>query len=125
MTNLDVKVADYPHFYVNIKEAGLYVGSMKNDNRVLHTGWLMNIGYFSLIGNTTDFGVFNTTQSITRVSGLVLSPQVFAVMNITGWLKLRTGLTYCVFSFEDQTMVRKSDLNNVSLSFGFIIGRFK
>jgi len=125
VSNLDVKVAVYPHLFVNIKEGGLFVGSMKNDTKVLHTGWLLNMGYFSLNADNENFAIFNDQHPIIGLSGLVLSPQVFAEMNITNWMKLRTGLSYSFYSFEDQSTIKKTDLNNLSLIVGFIFGKFK
>ena len=73
----------------------------------------------------TDFGLFREHNPLVQLNGLVLSPQVFAETNITGWLKLRTGLTYSFYSFEDQSLIKKTDLNNIALTFGFILGKFK
>jgi len=124
VSNLDATVIDYPNFYINIRQAGLFVGNMINAKRILHTGWQLNIGYFSLTGSETDVGIFNAEKSITRLNGLVLSPQFYAELNINRWMKLRTGLSYCMYSFEDQSVIKNSNLNNVSLSFGFIFGKF-
>jgi len=124
VSNLDATVIDYPNFYINIRQAGLFVGNMINAKRILHTGWQLNAGCFSLTGSKTDAGILNTEQTITRLNGLVLSPQFYAELNINRWMKLRTGLSYCMYSFEDQSMIKNSNLNNVSLSFGFIFGKF-
>ncbi|MDD4971217.1 MAG: hypothetical protein PHT07_17450 [Paludibacter sp.] len=125
VSNLEIKTANDSPLFVNIKEAGLFVGKTNNDARVIHTGWLLNMGYFSLTGDKTDFALFRERYPLVQLSGLVLSPQVFAEMNITGWLKLRTGLTYSFYSFEDQSLIKKTDLNNIALTFGFIIGKFQ
>lgn len=124
VSNLDVKAATFPHLFVNIRQGGLLVGKMNNASKAIHTGWLLNIGYFSLAGDETDFALFQSNNPKVTVNGLVLTPQVFAETNITRWMKLRTGISYSFYSFEDQYIIKKSDLNNVSLTFGFIFGKF-
>jgi len=124
ISNLDAHVADYSGLFVNIKQGGLFIGSMTKNVCKLHYGWLLNAGYFSLTGKENDFALFQDRQSIVSAYGLVLSPQVFAEMNVTRWLKVRTGLSYSIYNFEDQSIIKKHDLNNVSLSFGFVFGKF-
>jgi len=123
VTNLDVKFANNPTF-VYIGQCGLVVGSVRNDKKVLHTGWLLNVGYFSLTGDDSNFALFKADNPSIIINGMVLSPQVYAELNIAKCMKLRTGLAYSFYSFEDQTIITKSDLNNISLTFGFIFGRF-
>lgn len=124
VSNLDVSVATYPHLFVNIGEGGLFVGKVNNNSKVIHTGWLLNMGYFSLVADDADFALFQANNPLIKLNGLVLSPQVFAEMNISKWMKLRTGLIYSFYSFEDHSVISKSDLNNISLTFGFIFGKF-
>jgi hypothetical protein len=68
--------------------------------------------------------LFQATNPKVNLNGLVLTPQVFAETNLTRWMKFRTGISYSIYSFEDQSIIHKSDLNNVSLTFGFIFGKF-
>lgn len=124
VSNLDIKHSTYPNLFVNIGQGGLFAGYINNANKVIHTGWLLNIGYFLLTGDETNFALFQITNPKVNINGLVLTPQVFAEMNITRWMKLRTGLSYSYYSFENQSIIMKSDLNNISLTFGFIFGKF-
>lgn len=106
--------------YIYIGQGGLVVGSVSDDLKILHTGWLLNIGYFSLTGDDSDFALLNPDNPSIKINGMVLSPQLYAELNINGWMKLRTGLAYNFYSFEDQSVITKHDFNNISLSFGII-----
>lgn len=125
ITNLDAKVSDNPHYYINIKEAGLLIGTLINEKRDIHAGWQLNAGYFSLTGDETDYGIFKVENPSTRIGGLVFSPQFFIELKISDWMKLRTGLCYNIYNFTNQSVIKNQYLNNVSLSFGFIFGEFK
>lgn len=90
----------------------------------MHTGWLINAGYFSLWASETDFQFFNPNNPQITINGLILSPEIFAECNIAKWMKFRTGLAYSFYSFEDQKTITKEDLQNISVNFGFIFGKF-
>jgi len=124
VSNLDAKTAAFPHLFVNIKEAGIFVGSINDVKRFLHAGWLLNMGYFTLNADENDFAILNAKHASIRTNGLVISPQIFGEINIATWMKLRTGLSYSFYSFKDQSIIRKSDMNNIALTFGFIVGKF-
>jgi hypothetical protein len=47
----------------------------------------------------------------------------FAELNILRWMKFRTGLGYSFYGFKDQSSVSVSDLQNVSINFGFLFGK--
>jgi hypothetical protein len=40
-------------------------------------------------------------------------------------MKFRTGLVYSFYNFEDQSIINKNDLQNISVDFGFIFGNFR
>ncbi|OFX85138.1 MAG: hypothetical protein A2W99_07040 [Bacteroidetes bacterium GWF2_33_16] len=124
VSNLNVELANNP-IYVNIWKTGFNVGQINNRLKVLHTGWMVNVGYFSLVYDDINFKLFNSTNSSIRIEGLILSPELYAELNVSKWMKLRTGLAYSFYSFESQTLVKTKDLQNISLNFGFIFGRFK
>lgn len=123
VSNLEVDIANNPTFLL-INQAGITGGMVRNDSKLLHTGFLLSIGYFSLAGDSRKLQLFQASDHEITVSGLVLSPQVFAELNITGWLKFRSGLAYNSYSFDNNKMVAKSDLENFSLNFGFLLGKF-
>jgi hypothetical protein len=122
-SNLEVKVANSP-FYAFITQSGLLVGVVKNEEKVLHTGWLLNIGYFSLTGDNSNFNITKVNQPMVKLSGMVLSPQIYGELNTTKWMKLRAGLAYSFYSYEDHSFIKTSDLQNISFTFGFIFGKF-
>jgi hypothetical protein len=124
VSNLNVELVNNP-IYVNIWKTGIIVGQINNSLNVLHTGWSISIGYFSLVYDEKNFKLFNSSNSSIRIEGLVLSPEVYAELNVAKWMKLRTGLAYCFYSFENQTLVKTKDLQNISLNFCFIFGKFE
>jgi hypothetical protein len=123
VSNLEVKPVKTSMF-VNIVKAGILVGKLSNEHKVLHGGCLLNIGYFSLKADSGNFALFASYETEIKINGLVLSPQLFAELNITKWMKLRTGLAWQFYSFENQSIITKEHLQNISLDFGFIFGKF-
>jgi hypothetical protein len=99
-------------------------GYIRNPDKALHTGWLVSIGVFSLTGNESDFSLNKIHDPGVSISGMVLSPQAFAELNITKWMRMRTGLSYNFYSFEDQSIVRKSDLQSISFTLGLVFSNF-
>lgn len=123
ISNLNASVANNS-LYLNVWKSGLVVGKVNNESKIVHTGWLLNIGYFSIVSDTANFSLFNPQHSSGKINGLILMPELYAELNITNWMKIRTGLAYSLYSFENQTLIKKTDLQNVSLNFGFIFGKF-
>jgi len=124
ISNLDVKTTNYAHLFINIEEASLFLGKMNNEMKVIHSGWQLNVGYFPLVGNEADFSLLHLQNPLFKTNGLVLSPQAFAEMNITRWMKFRTGLSLNFYSFEEQHVIKKSDQNNIALTFCLMVGKF-
>ncbi|GAB4033173.1 hypothetical protein GCM10028809_33900 [Spirosoma gilvum] len=110
--------------FVYMNQAGLLVGVSQDNRAIIHGGGLLNLGYFSLTGNNQDFNLLHPGSPSIRLSGLVVSPQVYGELNLTRWMRFRTGLTYTFYSYTDQSIINPSDLQNVSLTFGFIVGKF-
>ena len=123
VSNLEVEIADNP-MYMLINQGGFSGGMVRNNSRLLHTGFLLNIGYFSLAGNTNKLPLFRIAEHEISISGIVLSPQVFGELNVSSWMKLRTGLAYNFYNFGSSAMIAKSDLENFSFNFGFLFGKF-
>ena len=122
VSNLAITLSNEPAF-VNIAQAGLLIGTVKNNWKIIHTGWLLNVGYFSLKSDKSDFALFKPKNSSTKINGLILSPQVYAEANITRWMRFRTGIAYSFYSFQEQSIITKTELQNISLNFGFIFGK--
>lgn len=122
-TNLTTKINNN-NMYVFMWQAGMSLGRIYNHQKALHSGWLLNVGYFSLVGDDTDFGFFKSNEPQLSFGGLVISPEVYAEINVASWMKFRTGLAYSFYSFEDQSQITKNDLQNISVNFGFIFGKF-
>jgi hypothetical protein len=123
VSNLKVEIENNP-MYILINQAGFAGGYTSNGSRLFHPGILLNIGYFSLAGDESAMPLFKIADHEISISGLVLSPQVFAELNVTKWLRLRTGLAYNFYSFGNNVTVADSDLENFSINFGFLFGKF-
>jgi hypothetical protein len=123
VSNLEVEIADNP-MYMLINQGGFSGGMVRKNSRLLHTGFLLNIGYFSLAGSSSKLPLFRIADHEISISGIVLSPQVFAELNVSSWMKFRTGLAYNFYNFGSNAMITKSDLENLSFNFGFLFGKF-
>ena len=124
LSNLKTNIANNS-MYLSVWQAGLSIGRIYNDKNVLHSGWQIKASYFSLKGDYSNFKISMPIDPTITIDGLILSPEIFAELNIFRWMKFRTGIDYSFYNFENQTMVKKSDLQNVSLNFGFIFSKFE
>jgi hypothetical protein len=111
--------------FVNMRQAGLLLGAGTDDRKFLHAGCLMNLGLFGLKADPGNFPVFRPSHPSLELSGWVLAPQLYAELNVSGWMKLRTGLAYSFYGYADRPIAQKSDLQGLSMSFGFIFGKFR
>lgn len=111
--------------YLSAWQAGMSIGRIYNDKNVLHSGWQIKAGYFSLTGDYSNFKISMPIDPTITIDGLILSPEFFAELNISRWMKFRTGIAYSFYNFVDHTTVKKSDLQSVSLNFGFIFSNFE
>ena len=68
--------------------------------------------------------MFKSGTRTISLSGLVISPQAFAELNVTGWMKFRTGLAYNFYSYSDHSQVSENDLQKAFVNFGFLFGKF-
>ncbi len=123
-SSLEVKGPDDAGFYL-LSKGGIYGGMVVSGANRLHGGWLINAGGFSLSGNASEIPLFRRDHSDVRITGLILDPQIYAEVNVCGWMKIRTGLDYNFYVFKDKAVVSPRDLQGLSLSFGFLFGRFK
>jgi hypothetical protein len=123
ISDLNTEIEEKPMF-IRMSQAGAMVGGLWKNQGMLHFGWQLNTGYFSLNAESTDSKSNFSGNSDIFINGLVLSPQIYAELNICNWMKLRTGLAYNFYFFEDDPSVEKSDIQNFSLNFGFIFGKF-
>jgi hypothetical protein len=67
-----------------------------------------------------NFGLFETDKASFKLNGVVVSPQIFGELVVVDWFKIRTGLSYNFYSFKDDLMIKPSELNNVSFTFGLV-----
>ncbi|QIP15122.1 hypothetical protein G8759_22105 [Spirosoma aureum] len=123
VSTLDVERINNPLF-LYVGQYGLLIGVEQNHLKPVHIGWLLNAGYFSLVGNKADFQIFRIKYPTARLGGLVVSPQVYGVLTITKWMKFRLGVGYSFYKFNEQPVVSQADLQNVAFTFGFILGKF-
>lgn len=120
ISDLSAEIEEKP-MLIRMSQAGAMVGGIWKNQGILHAGWQLNTGYFSFNAESPDS---NANNSDIFISGLVMSPQIYAELNITNWMKFRTGLAYNFYFFEDNPSIEKSDIQNFSLNFGFIFGKF-
>lgn len=123
ISDLNAEIEEKPMF-IRMSQAGAMIGGICKNQGILHVGWQLNTGYFSLNAEPSDSKSNFSGNSDIFINGLVLSPQIYAELNITDWMKFRTGLAYNLYFFEDEPSVEKSDIQNFSLNFGFIFGKF-
>lgn len=123
-SNLEPGLQDKPS-YIIMAQFGLVLGYIHHDYAFLHPGFLLNIAYISIKGDDEKMKLFKASAASVDIGGMVLAPQLYAEMNILKWMKIRTGLTYNFYSFRDQSVITKDDLQNISLNFSFLFGKFK
>jgi len=122
-SNLEAGLVNKPR-YVFVWQTGLSIGRIYNEKSLLHSGWQIKAGYFSLEGDDSNFKMFKAGNLVMTVDGMILSPEIFAEVNIVKWIKFRIGLAYSFYSFENQSIISKDDLQNISVNFGFVFGKF-
>jgi hypothetical protein len=49
--------------FIAIKQGSISVGYLKNNSKVLHTGWLLNTGYFVLTGSSNNVSPFEQRKN--------------------------------------------------------------
>jgi len=123
ISDLKTEIEDKP-MLIQMAQAGAMIGRIWKNPKILHAGWQFNTGYFSLNGESNVSEVNANYNSDIVINGLILSPQIYAELNITNWMNFRTGVAYNFYFFEDETIISKSDIQNFSLNFGFIFGKF-
>lgn len=121
-SNLKAEVKNINH-HVWIGQGGVNAAYIIYGKRRLHPGFQVNVGVFTLRHDADNFGLFETDKASFKSHGLIVSPQVFGELNVAGWLKIRTGLSYNFYGFKDNIMVKPSDLNHVSFTFGLVFQR--
>lgn len=120
-STLRVERVNSPRF-IYIGQYGLLLGIEQDNRKKFHLGALLSTGRFSLIGSNTTFSLNKVDNPLIRLHGFVISPQVYGELAIMKWMKLRSGVGYNVYRFQEQPMVVRSELQNVALTFGFIFG---
>lgn len=106
--------------FIWVGQSGIYAGYIYNAEKRIHPGIQLNIGAFSLRTDENNFGLFHTGNAQFNLNGLVISPQLFGELNITDWFNIRTGLSYNFYSYKDHSLVKTSDLNHISFTFGLV-----
>jgi hypothetical protein len=119
VTNLKVEVNNDIQ-YVWIGQGGVNVAYVIHEKSRFHLGCQLNMGFFSLRYDADNFGLFETGNASVILNGLVVSPQIFGELTVTVWFKLRTGLSYNFYSYKDHSLVKTSNLNHLSFTFGLV-----
>lgn len=103
-----------------IGQSGINVAHIFNVRKKIHPGVQLNTGIFSLRKDEKNFGLFQSNSAEFKLTGLVISPQIFGELNITDWFKIRTGLSYNFYIYKDHSVIKTSDLNHISFTFGLV-----
>jgi hypothetical protein len=119
VTNLKVEVNNDIQ-YVWIGQGGVNVAYVIHDKSRFHPGCQLNMGFFSLRYDADNFGFFETDKATSKLNGLIVSPQIFGELIVTEWFKIRTGLSYNFYSYKNHSLVKTSNLNHLSFTFGLV-----
>lgn len=119
VSNLEAKINNELQ-YIWIGQGGVNVAYVINGESRFHPGFQINIGSFSLRYNSDNIGLFETDNASFKLNGLVVSPQIFGELNVTDWFKIRIGLSYNFYSFKDNFIIKPTELNNISFTFGLL-----
>jgi hypothetical protein len=119
VTNLKAEVNNDIQ-YVWIGQGGVNVAYIIYEKSRFHPGCQLNMGFFSLRYDADNFGLFETGNASSKLNGLVVSPQIFSELTVTEWFKIRTGLSYNFYSYKDHSLVKTSNLNHLSFTFGLV-----
>lgn len=106
--------------YVWIGQGGVNAAYIIYAKNRFHPGCQLNMGMFTLRHDAENFGLFETDNASFKINGLIVSPQIFGELIVAEWFKIRTGLSYNFYSFKDHLMIKPSDLNHVSFTFGLV-----
>jgi hypothetical protein len=112
--------ADNEIKYVWIGQGGINAAYIIRENSRFRPGCQLNMGIFTLRHDAENFGLFETDNAFYELNGIIVSPQIFGELLVTEWFKIRTGFSYNFYSFNDYLMVKPSDLNHLSFTFGLV-----
>lgn len=119
VTNLKAEINNKQQ-YIWLGQSGMHLGYIHNSEMKIHPGFQLNTGVFSLRADKNNFGLFETNRATFKLSGLVISSQIFGELNLTAWFNIRTGLSYNLYTFKDSPIIQPSDLNHLSFTFGMV-----
>lgn len=106
--------------YVWIGQYGIHADYVCNTGTFIQPGIQLNAGTFAILTDEKSFELFQKNKAGYKLNGLLLSPQIFGQVDLSDWFCIRTGLSYNFYLFEKSPIIKKSDLNNVSFSFGLV-----
>jgi len=106
--------------YVWIGQGGVNAAYIICAKNRFHPGCQLNMGMFTLRHDAENFGLFETDNASFKLNGLIFSPQIFGELIVAGWFKIRAGLSYNFYSFNDHLTINPSDLNHLSFTFGLV-----
>ena len=103
-----------------IGQSGINIAHIFNVRKKIHLGVQLNTGIFSLRKDEKKFGLFQSNSAEFKLTGLVISPQIFGELNMTDWFKIRTGFSYNFYIYKDHSVIKTSDLSQISFTFGLV-----
>ena len=112
------------HLFVYTRQGGMLIGASQDNRKLFHAGCLLSAGYFSLVTSESKFTPFKIANPATRLHGFTVTPQLYGELNVTKWMRFRTGVGYTFYRFPLQSTVTKSDVETMAIVFGFTFGKF-
>ena len=106
--------------YAWIGQGGVNAAYVIHPEKRFHPGCQLNMGFFTLRYDADNFGLFETDNASFNLNGLIVSPQIFGELIVTEWFRIITGLSYNFYSYNDHLMIKPSDLNHISFTFGLV-----
>lgn len=105
-------------------EGGLLAGYVANPDQMLHFGGTIKLGYLSLIAHEDEIRVFDDFEPTAEDDGVVYHPEIFSEINVARFLKVRVGLGYSFYVFDEETVLCNKDLDSWNMNVGLIFGNF-
>jgi hypothetical protein len=123
LTNFNTSLND-TKYYNMLGEGGLLLSYTANNNKMLHFGGLLKIGYAALSSNDEEMKIFKSLNALFEDGGWVYHPEIFAELNLHKSAKVRLGIGYSIYNLSDKHVVSSADLNCFTVNLGLLFGKF-
>jgi len=110
--------------HIMFGEGGLFAGYVSNPDQMLHFGGTIKLGYISLLAHENEIKIFDDIEPTAEDDGVVYHPEIFSEINVAKFLKIRVGLGYSFYVFDEETVLCNKDLDSWNMNVGLIFGSF-